>query len=50
MNDRGDGRHLRPGLWAAALVAATLLEATTVQAQERRPGGIVFAIGAEETF
>ena len=50
MNDREDGRHLRPGLWAAALVAATLLEATTVQAQERRPGGIVFAIGAEETF
>jgi hypothetical protein len=50
MNHHGDSRHARPGLWAAALVAAILLEATGVQAQERRPGGFVFSIGAEETF
>jgi hypothetical protein len=50
MNDCGDGRYSRRGLWMAALVAANLLEATGAQAQERRPGGIVFAIGAEETF
>jgi hypothetical protein len=50
MNDRGDNCRSRPRLWTVDLFTAALLDTNGLQAQERRPGGFVFSIGAEETF
>ena len=50
MNEFGDERLSRQGLWMTALLAAALVNATRAKRKNASPGGIVFAIGAEETF
>lgn len=51
MNYLEDDCRSRAALWAtSAFVAIGLVAAPAVQAQDFRPGGVVFAIGAEETF